>query len=143
MENHSPSKNSGKTLIDVNKIIKKEDSEFNELNQISSDEYLTKILHEDTTSIIELPQFDEPLVSIIIPVYNQWEYTYRCIKSIYENTPDIPYEVIVADDVSTDKTKNIKNIIKNAFAIRNQKNLKFVLNCNKAAGHARGKFIHF
>jgi len=34
----------------------------------------------DTKRVIELPEVNNPLVSIIIPAYNNWEYTYRCIN---------------------------------------------------------------
>ena len=84
-----------------------------------------------------------PLVSIIIPVYNQFEYTYLCIKSIIENTGDIPYEVIIADDCSTDQTKDIKKIVSGVNVIRNKKNLRFLRNCNNAAKSAKGKYILF
>lgn len=89
------------------------------------------------------PKVDNPMVSIIIPVYNQFHYTYACLKSILENTQDVSYEVIIADDVSTDQTVNIKNIVKNITVIRNEQNLRFLLNCNNAAKYVRGKYIHF
>lgn len=92
---------------------------------------------------LKLPECDEPLVSIIIPVYNQFHYTYNCIKSIISYTRDVKYEVILADDVSTDKTREIENVIENLKVIHNEKNLGFILNCNNAAKFARGKYIHF
>ncbi len=48
---------------------------------------------------------EHPTVSIVIPVYNQIHYTYACLLSILENTKDVTYEIIIADDVSTDATK--------------------------------------
>ena len=92
---------------------------------------------------MKLPECDEPLVSIIIPVYNQFHYTYNCIKSIINHTRDVKYEVILADDVSTDKTREIENVIENLRVIHNKKNLGFLLNCNNAAKFARGKYINF
>ena len=47
------------------------------------------------------------MVSIIIPCYNQVAYTYACLRSILEHTKDVPYEVIIADDVSTDATARL------------------------------------
>lgn len=82
-----------------------------------------------------------PIVSIIIPVYNQWNYTYSCLCSIMENTGSIEYEIIIADDVSSDETVNIKSYIENITVVRNTKNLGFLLNCNNAAKQARGKYI--
>lgn len=86
---------------------------------------------------------ENPLVSIVIPVFNQWEYTYSCLKSIYENTTDVEYEIIIADDVSTDKTINIRDYVENITVIRNEVNKGFLLNCNNAARYAKGKYIHF
>ena len=84
-----------------------------------------------------------PLVSIIIPVYNQFSYTYRAIRSIIEFTEDIKHEVIIADDNSTDETKDIQKYIKNITVSRNKKNLGFLLNCKNASKKARGKYILF
>ncbi len=92
---------------------------------------------------LKLPQCDDPLVSIIIPVYNQFHYTYNCIKSIINHTRGINYEVIVADDVSTDQTCEIENIVENLKFVHNKENLGFLLNCNNAANLAKGKYIHF
>jgi len=92
---------------------------------------------------IALPVWEEPAVSIVIPVYNQFEYTYACVQSVLENTPDVSYEVIVADDGSTDATAEIGRIIPNARAVRNAENLRFLRNCNGAATQARGRYILF
>jgi len=90
---------------------------------------------------IIFPKAEKPEVSIIIPVYNQWNYTYSCLDSIQTNTEGINYEIIVADDVSNDETINIKNYIENIKVVRNKENKGFLLNCNNAAKHAKGKYI--
>lgn len=92
---------------------------------------------------IKFERFSKPDVSIIIPVYNQWDFTYNCLNSIYENTKGISYEIIIADDVSDDDTKNITDIIKNIKVVRNKENLRFLLNCNTAAKKAKGKYVLF
>ena len=84
-----------------------------------------------------------PKVSIIIPVYNQFEYTYKCLKSILKNTDDVEYEIIIGDDVSNDETVNIEDYIQNITVVRNEKNLGFLLNCNNAAKYATGEYLHF
>jgi O-antigen biosynthesis protein len=86
---------------------------------------------------------DKPQVSIIIPVYNQFDYTYQCLKSIKENTTDITYEIIIADDVSTDKTSKLSKFVENVKVIRNSNNLGFLKNCNNAAKTARGSYLLF
>lgn len=90
-----------------------------------------------------VPMSNSPRVSIIIPVYNQFSYTCKCIKAIAEHSGDISYEVIVADDCSTDKVKKLSEFIKGIRIYRNEKNLRFLLNCNNAAKYARGEYIVF
>lgn len=84
-----------------------------------------------------------PLVSIIIPVYNQFHYTYNCLKAIREHSGNIPYEVIIADDGSSDFTSRLSEIVTGLNIIVNQKNLRFLRNCNNAAKQARGQYILF
>lgn len=92
---------------------------------------------------IVFSKVEKPLVSIVIPVYNQWNYTYSCLQSILENNEWIEYEVIIADDVSTDDTVNILDYVENIKLSRNEENLGFLRNCNKAAKLAAGKYIVF
>lgn len=90
-----------------------------------------------------VPVFPRPKVSIIIPVYNHFDYTYNCIKSIIENTNEIEYEIILADDNSSDRTKKAGNYFQNAVIVRNKTNLGFLRNCNNAVKSAKGDYIHF
>lgn len=92
---------------------------------------------------LEFPQSDNPEVSIIIPVYNQFDYTYHCLESILENSFECSYEVIIGNDCSTDLTKRLEEIVSGIRVITNNKNLRFLLNCNHAAESAKGKYILF
>ena len=94
-------------------------------------------------SVLQVPQWDEPTVSIIIPVYNQFEFTYHCVESILKNSGDITYEILIADDCSSDLTQYICDILPGVRHIRNEKNLRFLLNCNHAASYAMGKYVLF
>lgn len=85
-----------------------------------------------------------PVVSIVIPVYNQFDFTYNCLRSIMKNSGDnVPYEVILADDCSTDLTVRIEKIVRNIHVVRPPKNCRFLKNCNFAAKEARGTYILF
>ena len=75
--------------------------------------------------MVHLPREEHPLVSIVIPVYNQIHYTYACLQSIAEHTKDVPYEVIIADDVSTDATRELSRYVENAVICRNSVNQGF------------------
>ena len=89
------------------------------------------------------PNEENPKVSVIIPVYNQIHYTYACLKSILECTDDVTYEVIIADDVSSDATKELTKFTENLVISRNTENQGFLKNCNQAAKKARGQYVMF
>lgn len=89
------------------------------------------------------PANDQPKASIIIPVYNKWLYTYNCLRSIANNTSDVPYEVIVVDNASEDETGEWLDRIENLVVIKNNENEGFIKACNKGAGAARGEFLVF
>ena len=87
----------------------------------------------------------EPLVSIIVPVYNVQNYLNRCLDSIaaqtYEN-----FECILIDDGSTDKSRNICDqiVIKDArFKCIHQENNGLSVARNNGMEIARGKYISF
>jgi len=84
----------------------------------------------------------EPIVSVVIPVFNNWKYTHRCLKALRERSGNrIPYEVIIADDASTDETSSMLTRFKGLTVVQNEQNLGFLLNCNRAAKSARGRYL--
>ena len=72
---------------------------------------------------IKIPLFEKPIVSIIIPVYNNFRYTFKCIKSIVKENMNIPYEIIISDDMSNDLTKYITFFFVNIYINKNEKNM--------------------
>lgn len=92
---------------------------------------------------LNFPVVDAPQVSIIIPVYNQFDYTYHCLESILKNSGECTYEILLANDCSTDLTTRIEEIIEGIRVITNESNMRFLLNCNNAAKLAKGKYILF
>lgn len=90
-----------------------------------------------------LPKFEQPEVSIIVPAYNKFELTYHCIASIALSFNHTSYEVILADDCSTDETAKAEEIIGNLVISRNEENLRFLRSCNAATEHAKGEYIIF
>lgn len=125
---------------------------INKIRNKKSDDYIIsdhtpprQIEIEEITSFdtIEFPVYERPKVSIIIPAYNGWNMNYSCLHAIYHHTTGVSYEVIFADDNSTDETANIKDFIKNIIVVRNQENLGFLKNCKNAVSFAKGEYIHF
>lgn len=90
---------------------------------------------------LALPRHDEPRVSILIPVYNETNYTAECIGSLRTSNPRVSFEVIVADDASPDPTAAAIGQIENIKFIRQAKNLGFLRNCNAAFESCRGEYL--
>jgi len=86
---------------------------------------------------------DRPIISVIIPVHNQFHLTYQCLTSLILSSDAVAFEVLVVDDLSTDATSNIESRVNNLRIIRNEQNLGFLQSCNKAAAMARGDYLVF
>ena len=117
-----------------------------ELKQIQvevEEKIFDEITDINTCEKITFPVVENPMVSIVIPAYNQFTYTYYCLKSILENSGDISYEVILADDCSTDISREIQKVVENLIVARTEQNMLFLRNCNHAAQKAKGKYILF
>jgi GT2 family glycosyltransferase len=98
---------------------------------------------KDYESIV-FPEKEDPVVSIIIPVYNKFNYTYNCLKSILKFSGDkVIYEIIIADDCSNDLTIDIEKIVSNITVLKTKENIGFLKNCNQAAKKVKGKYILF
>ncbi len=92
---------------------------------------------------LKFQKHNNPMVSIIIPVYNNFRHTYTCLYSIFKNTKNTSYEVIIADDNSSDATSTLNNYIDGVIHIKNNNNLGFLRNCKNAAAQANGKYLLF
>lgn len=91
-----------------------------------------------------LPTSTQPLVSVVIPVYGKFQLTYDCLKSIAENPPELPFEVIVVDDCSNDETMIASLVFGGTVRVlRNERNLGFVGTCNRGAEASLGEFLFF
>jgi GT2 family glycosyltransferase len=86
---------------------------------------------------------DAPAVSIVIPAYNKWEYTRRCLEAVAKTTPAALHELIVVDNASSDETAEGLRAHPRARVLRNEVNTGFVGACNRGAAAARGRWILF
>ncbi len=96
-----------------------------------------------TTTPIEFVRPEEAEVSVIIPVFNQIEFTRACLASLQQHGDGVPYEVIVVDDGSKDATSDILAEIGGITYLRAEVNEGFIASCNRGAGAARGKYLVF
>ncbi len=94
-------------------------------------------------SNIRFDYHEQPLVSIVIPVYNRVEYTACCLSSIYKHCPDCRFEIIVIDDGSTDDTEEIISSISGILYIKNPQNQGYIKSINKGVRFVRGRYVLF
>jgi GT2 family glycosyltransferase len=90
-----------------------------------------------------VPMHAEPLVSIIIPVFNNLSYTAACVEAVTQCAGNVPYEIIVADDGSDDGTAEWCGSVPHLRHVVTGQGAGFVLNCNRAAELARGRWLLF
>jgi len=86
-----------------------------------------------------------PEISFFIPVYNRAKVVRTAIDSIYSQNLEMPFEVIVVDDASTDQTykvlKEYERKYDNFFVYRHKINKKAPATRNTAILHARGDYL--
>lgn len=83
-------------------------------------------------------------VSIIIVNYNTKELTRNCLKSVFEQTDGIVFEVIVSDNGSTDGSlEMIRTEFHEVILIENGANLGFGAANNRALDVAKGKYVFY
>lgn len=89
------------------------------------------------------PDHTSPDATIIIPVFNQIKHTLCCLKALTTQTDIYSFEVIVADDHSSDETEVILSKVKGLRYVHHDQNLGFLQNCNVASQQARGRYLVF
>ena len=131
-----------------------EDINHRTLQVVPVDEHVVEVAHELVAPANPLvadqpnrkPRFapaDQPVVSIIVPVFNQVDVTLRCLRAVARFGPEVPYEVIVGNDCSTDPDFEKLREVKGLRIADMSDNGGFGANCNNAASQARGEYLFF
>ncbi len=90
---------------------------------------------------VELRTSSSPLLSIVVPVHGKWAYTRACLASIAQHHPSVPFEVLVIDDASPDRTAELVAASSGVRLVSTQRNVGFVGACNLGASQARGVYL--
>jgi GT2 family glycosyltransferase len=131
--------------IRILNIVRKRIDLLNGVKSSSLKKFNDLLLPVSNTDKINFKQEETPYVSIIIPVYNQVNYTINCLNSLYNNIgTKFSFEIIIINDNSTDRTLSaLQKYFSGIQIITNEANMGFVLSCNKGAEFSKGKYVCF
>lgn len=84
-------------------------------------------------------------LSVVVPVYNGARWLQPALDSIFDQRFDEPFEVLLVDDGSTDRSAAIIEHAQKHHPslklLRNERNLGIVASLNRALDAARGNFV--
>lgn len=81
-------------------------------------------------------------VSVILVSYNTRELTINAIRSVYEKTQNVTFEIILVDNDSHDNTvERVEEIFPSVICIKNKENYGFGYANNIGAKIAKGEYI--
>jgi glycosyltransferase involved in cell wall biosynthesis len=92
---------------------------------------------------------NEPMVSIVVPVFNVAAYLEESLKSLASQDFDYAYEVILIDDCSADSSLDIcrqfveKNQLSNFRILKNEQNQGVSVTRNRGLDEASGRYFMF
>jgi GT2 family glycosyltransferase len=97
-----------------------------------------------TEPMAALARTAEVAVSVCIANWNCRELLRRCLESLFEQPQGVGFEVIVADNGSTDgAAEMVASEFPQVRLIRNESNRGFSIASNQAASVARGRLLFF
>ena len=90
---------------------------------------------------LRFPETAAPKLSILVPVYNEIDYTLDCLLSVAATMAGLDVEVVLADDCSTDPDAALLARIPGLVLVRQAENQGFIRNCNAAFTRCRGEYV--
>lgn len=92
---------------------------------------------------------DRPVVSVVIPCYNYAQYVADAIHSVANQQTNVPYEIIIVDDASTDNSAAVIKEIMQEYdgkapritLIGNERNSGVSITRNNGIAEASGTFV--
>jgi len=87
-------------------------------------------------------RYHNPQISVILVLFNKAELTLSCLKSI-KKFADVPLEIIIVDNHSTDLTGDLLRQLKVSRVIRNPENRHFLEACNQGLEYVSAPNVLF
>ncbi|HEY0798707.1 MAG TPA: glycosyltransferase [Candidatus Baltobacteraceae bacterium] len=111
---------------------------------VLSTEALARLTTTWNERVAKRPLCADPLVTVVIPVYNHCATTVQCLQSIANTWFDsLRVQIVLSDDGSTDQTSAIAQTLEGLEVAHTKQNGGFIAACNRGAAAARGKYICF
>ena len=89
---------------------------------------------------LELPECEQPEVSVVIVTHGSWPLTERAIEALVAHT-EAAFELIVVDNASQDESRAELERLSGVRVILNDRNLGFGPAVNQALEHARAEYL--
>lgn len=97
---------------------------------------------ETDITVINGSAGQEPVVSVMLVNWNTREMTLECLRTVFSQTRDIPFEVIVVDNGSHDgSAEAIRAEFPQVILMAEKDNHGFALATNISVERARGKYV--
>jgi glycosyltransferase involved in cell wall biosynthesis len=97
---------------------------------------------KDESRVNQAKRMSNPLVSVVIPVYNTEKYLAEAIRSVLAQTYR-PLEIIVVDDQSTDNSAAVARSFADATYYRSNSHSGIGPTRNLGVQHVKGQFLSF
>lgn len=98
----------------------------------------------DVQKVLSVMRFDltvDPVIDILIPCYNEFEYSVECLYSIFISGTRVPFRITLLDDASTDERMRGLADIPGINYRRNLKNLHFLRSCNRGFKNTSSPYV--
>jgi GT2 family glycosyltransferase/SAM-dependent methyltransferase len=90
---------------------------------------------------IAIPQFEQPVASLVVTAYRGAEVTAACLRSIAEHTEGPAFEVIVVDDAADADNARLWEQVSGATILVNDPGIGYLRSVNRGAAEARGRYL--
>lgn len=76
---------------------------------------MLEMTEQDVTQYWNAQKYDSPVISVRVIAYNQEPYISQCLDGVLAQKTEYPFEIVVHDDASTDKTADIIRMYEKKF----------------------------